>query len=76
LHRDTRICGAQVEVAYPMGPRLGAPLNITAFGNNGGLDIGIALDPGAITDPEGFRECFLEVFRKLVPAAGPPVDIR
>src|SRR6185436_16958327 len=43
--RGERICGAKVEVAYPLGPRLGVPVNITAFGNNGGLDVGIALDP-------------------------------
>ena len=32
---------------YPLGPRLGCPMNITAFGNDGRLDVGVALDPAA-----------------------------
>ena len=68
LHGEPRVCGAKVHAAYPLGPRLGIPLNITAFGNNGGLDVGVALDPAAITDPDGFRECLIEMFARLVPA--------
>ena len=41
-----RICGARIETSYPFGPRLGCPVNLTAFGNRDRLDVGIALDPG------------------------------
>jgi hypothetical protein len=68
LHGETRLCGAKVDVIYPLGPRLGVPINITAFGTNGGLDVGIAIDPAVITDPDGFRDCLLTAFDKL--AAG------
>jgi hypothetical protein len=65
LRADAHICGANVDEAYPLGPRLGAPINVTAFGNNGGLDVGIVVDPAVITDPDLFRECLEEAFAKL-----------
>ena len=52
---------------YPFGPRLGCPVNLTAFGNNDRLDVGIALDPAAITEPAVFLECLGEAFDQLVP---------
>ncbi|HET6874552.1 MAG TPA: wax ester/triacylglycerol synthase domain-containing protein [Acidimicrobiales bacterium] len=60
-----RICGAEVQEAYPMGPRLGVPLNVTAFGSGDRLDIGITLDTAAITVPQGFLECLEEAFRRF-----------
>jgi WS/DGAT/MGAT family acyltransferase len=73
LHGSPTLCGAAIKRAYPMGPRLGIPLNITAFGNNGRLDIGIAVDPAAITDPGGFHDCLIEVLDQLVPTQLTPV---
>ena len=52
LRGSRRICGSLVEASYPFGPRLGCPLNLTAFGNADRLDVGIALDPTAITEPD------------------------
>src|SRR4051794_16289378 len=57
--------GAAIEAAFPMGPRLGVPLNVTAFGTGSRLDIGITLDTAAITVPESFRECLEEAFHRL-----------
>ena len=65
-----RICGARIETSYPFGPRLGCPVNLTAFGNNDRLDVGIALDPAAITEPAVFLECLDEAFAGLVPRSG------
>jgi WS/DGAT/MGAT family acyltransferase len=61
------ICGARVENSYPFGPRLGCPVNLTAFGNRDRLDIGVALDHAAITEPAVLLECLEEAFARLVP---------
>jgi hypothetical protein len=64
-----RICGARVESSYPFGPRLGCPVNLTAFANRDRLDIGVALDTAAITEPAVLLECLDEAFARLVPSA-------
>jgi len=69
LRHPRHICGALIETMYPFGPRLGCPLNITAFGNNDRLDVGIALDPAAITDTNGFLSSMREAFEMLAPDA-------
>ena len=43
LRGRRRIVDAVIEKSYPLGPRLGCPLNISAFGNDDRLDVGIAL---------------------------------
>ena len=48
LRGARHICGSLIEASYPLGPRLGCPMNITAFGNDDRLDVGIALDPAAL----------------------------
>ena len=70
LRGSGRICGARIETSYPFGPRLGCPVNLTAFGNNDRLDVGIALDPAAITEPAVFLECLDEAFAALVARSG------
>jgi diacylglycerol O-acyltransferase len=67
--RDHKICGSLVETTYPFGPRLGCPLNITALGNDDRLDIGMALDPAAITEPGLFLRCLDEAFDGYTPDA-------
>jgi hypothetical protein len=47
-------------------------VNLTAFGNKDRLDVGIALDPAAITEPAVFLECLDEAFSTLVPHSGGP----
>jgi WS/DGAT/MGAT family acyltransferase len=61
------ILGALIEESYPFGPRLGCPINITGFGNDDRLDVGIAIDPAAITDPDYLVECLVEAFQAFVP---------
>ncbi len=60
---DRHIGGALIEECYPFGPRLGCLANISAFGNGDRLDIGVALDPNAITDPAAFIDCLAMAFR-------------
>jgi WS/DGAT/MGAT family acyltransferase len=69
LRKARTICGSTVETSYPFGPRLGCPVNFTAFGNSDRLDVGIAIDPTAITDPDLLLECIREAYSAFVPAA-------
>ena len=44
-------------------------MNITAFGHGDRLDIGIALDPAAVTDPDLLLRCLTDAFATYVDAA-------
>ncbi len=66
LRGSGHICGARIETTYPFGPRLGCPVNLTAFATKDRLDIGIALDPAAITEPAVLLECLAEAFARLI----------
>jgi diacylglycerol O-acyltransferase / wax synthase len=67
LRGARHICGSLIEASYPLGPRLGCPMNLTAFGNDGRLDIGVALDPSVVTKPELLVECLKEAFDTFTP---------
>jgi hypothetical protein len=49
-----------------MGPRTGCALNVTLLSYKGSLDIGINLDPAAVTDPDALLECLDEAFSDLI----------
>jgi WS/DGAT/MGAT family acyltransferase len=74
LRRSRHVCGSRIEDLYPFGPRLGCPMNITAFGRGEGLDIGVALDPMAVSEPELLVECLEEAFRTYAAVAGTSGD--
>ena len=61
--------GARIEANYPMGPREGAPLNVTMISYRGELQMGLHLDPAAITDPGALLESMHESFDSLLLAA-------
>jgi WS/DGAT/MGAT family acyltransferase len=65
------LCGTAIEQNYPFGPRLGCPLNISAFGNEDRLDIGIALDPATVSDADVLLDCLTTAFSSFVPAGNP-----
>ena len=65
LRGARHICGSLIEAIYPLGPRLGCPMNITAFGNDDRLDVGIALDPAALEQPDLLVECLTRRLRQL-----------
>ncbi len=64
--------GATIEANYPMGPRVGCPLNVTLLSYGGQLHMGLNLDPAAVTDPRSLLECFEESFDALLESAGAP----
>ena len=68
LRKERHICGAAIEALYPLGPRLGCPINITAFGNGDRLDIGLAIDEVAFPEPDRLVECLTEAFAAHVAA--------
>jgi len=68
------ICGTTIHGSYPFGPRAGRLVNITALGNGGALDLGIALDPGAIKAPEVFLECLEAAFARLIDGPDRPAS--
>jgi WS/DGAT/MGAT family acyltransferase len=69
LRGNRHVCGSLIEKNYPLGPRLGCPMNITAFGNDGNLDIGIALDSANFPEPEHLLECLRGAFDNYLDTA-------
>jgi diacylglycerol O-acyltransferase / wax synthase len=65
------ICGALVEQTYPFGPRLGCPINVSAFGNDDRLDIGVALDPSAVTDAASLLDCLQTAYSAFLSPPAP-----
>ncbi len=58
--------GARIIASYPMGPRSGCAVNVTALSYCGDLCLGIHSDPAAVTDPEALVDCLRESFDALL----------
>ncbi len=71
LRGPRQICGAEVVGSYPFGPRMGRLMNVSALGNDDRLDLGIGIDPAAITDAPMLVECLVEAFGQFVEGDGP-----
>jgi diacylglycerol O-acyltransferase / wax synthase len=63
---DLYLGGARIIGSFPMGPRSGCALNVTALSYCGDICLGIHSDPAAVTDPEAFVECLRESFDALL----------
>ena len=51
------VSGARIERMFGFGPLAGAAANVTCFSYDGTIDIGVNVDPAAVTDPALFVEC-------------------
>ena len=71
LRGPRHIGGAAIEESYPFGPRLGCLMNLTAFGNSDRLDVGITLDPTAVSEPDVLLECLDAAFKSFAPTSEP-----
>ena len=69
LRGSRHVCGSSIDAIYPLGPRLGCPMNITALGNADRLDVGIALDAAVVERPDLLIECLREAFDSYVTTA-------
>ena len=49
---ETFVAGAKTLHAYPFGPVAGTAFNLTMMSTNDVLDLGLNIDPAAVTDPE------------------------
>jgi diacylglycerol O-acyltransferase len=66
---DLYLGGTRIAASFPMGPRTGCALNVTLLSYRDSLDLGINLDPAAVTDPGALVECLEESFADLLGVA-------
>ncbi|MGH0036380.1 MAG: wax ester/triacylglycerol synthase family O-acyltransferase [Myxococcota bacterium] len=66
---ETYVCGAKIERFMPFGPLAGAAINVTVFSYAGQMDLGIASDPAAVSEPELLVECLRKSFDEVLAAA-------
>jgi len=63
---DLYLAGARIEANYPMGPRAGCALNVTLLSYLDSLDMGVNIDPAAVSDPATLLDCLDESFGALL----------
>jgi WS/DGAT/MGAT family acyltransferase len=66
------ISGAEVLENAVMGPVAGTAFNLSALSYRGSLDIGVFVDPAAVDDPAGLRDCLAHGYARLLDAGGAP----
>ncbi len=66
---DLYLAGARIEANFPMGPRTGCGLNVTLLSYGGSLDMGLNIDPAAVTDTATLLDCLHESFGALFDVA-------
>jgi hypothetical protein len=67
---QTYIAGAMVVAGIPLGPVAGTAANLTTISQNGWLDMGLLVDPIAVSDPAGLRRNIDDAYRDLLAAGG------
>jgi diacylglycerol O-acyltransferase / wax synthase len=66
---DLYLGGARIEANFPMGPRTGCAVNVTLLSYKDSLDMGLNIDPAAVTDSATLLDCFDESFGALFDVA-------
>lgn len=62
------IAGALIEANYPLGPLAGTAFNLTLLSYDGALNMGLAIDTGAVDDTELLRTSLEEAYAELIAA--------
>ncbi|MEA5558074.1 wax ester/triacylglycerol synthase domain-containing protein [Nodularia spumigena] len=65
---DTFVAGAKTLHSYPFGPVAGTPFNLTMLSMAGVLDLGVNIDPAAVTEPELLASCLVAAYADLLAA--------
>ena len=60
------IAGARILANYPIGPLASTAFNLTLLSSEDRLDMGLHIDAGAVTDPEGLRGHMETAFAELL----------
>ncbi|MFN8035619.1 MAG: wax ester/triacylglycerol synthase family O-acyltransferase [Acidimicrobiia bacterium] len=63
---DLYMGGSRIVANFPFGPRAGCAFNVTVLSYGGRMNMGLNLDPAAVTDPVALLECFDESFDALL----------
>jgi diacylglycerol O-acyltransferase len=63
---DLYLGGARIEANFPMGPRAACAVNVTLLSYRDSLDMGLNIDPAAVSDPATLIDCFDESFGALL----------
>jgi diacylglycerol O-acyltransferase / wax synthase len=67
---DTYVAGARTLHVFVFGPLAGTAFFVTQLSVAGSLDIGLHLDPAAVTDPALLRSLLEDSYRDLIAAGG------
>ena len=57
---------------YPIGPLAGVAFNLTLMSYDGSLDMGLHVDPAAVTEPELLRDLMVDAFAEIAAAGTAP----
>jgi WS/DGAT/MGAT family acyltransferase len=57
--------GSRIEGVYPFGPNAGAAVNLSLFSCADQANIGVNMDPAAVTDPDGLMSSLREGFDEV-----------
>ena len=59
------VAGSLILENYPVGPLAGVAFNLTAMSYSGSFDMGLHLDPAAVSQPDLLRRCVVDAFAEL-----------
>jgi WS/DGAT/MGAT family acyltransferase len=63
------LAGARMEAQFPFGPMSGAATNVTLMSYLDEAQVGVNVDPAAVTEPEAFVECLRDGFDEVLKSA-------